>query len=136
MTAIYKAKCVKVRDPDAGAVLLHPRVGSHLAANFLVNGAGVLLFSELVRHGTAKYEPLRHAARLDMDEDAEIEAALQPFLGRQDGAAVILGEAKMVLDHSCDQLPPVPEPLPEALGCVPVLYSKEKVAFFRGSRLE
>lgn len=82
MTSVCKSKRIKVRDPDAGAVLLHPRIDSHLAGNLFVNGAGVLLLGQLVRHGTTEDEPLRRAARLDLDENTEIEAALYPFSRR------------------------------------------------------
>lgn len=82
-------------DTDIATVLLHPGVSCHLARNLLINGAGVVLLGELVGHRAAEDNAagLGRAAGLDVDEDAKIEATLDPRVWWEDNAAVVVAQA-------------------------------------------
>jgi hypothetical protein len=95
LAAISETKGIEVRDTDIGTIILHPGVSRRLARNLLINGAGVLLLGELVGHRAAEDDAagLGRAAGLDIDEDAEIEATLNPRVWWEDDAAVVVVQA-------------------------------------------
>lgn len=67
-----------------------------------------------------------------MDENANIEAALQPRLRGQDRADVISAQAEMVPDHGDDGRPLGPQPTPQALGGALVVDGKKEIRFRLG----
>lgn len=78
--AVCEAKGIEVWNTDIGAVVLHPDIRRHLARDLLINGAGVVLLGEPMGQRTAKDKTTgaERGARLDVDKDAEVEAALDP----------------------------------------------------------
>lgn len=52
MTAVPQAESVKARDPNIGAVLLHPYIRGHFATDLLIDRAGISVLSKFMRHGT------------------------------------------------------------------------------------
>lgn len=78
MTAVNEAKGVKIWYPNIRAVLLHPYIRGHFAADFFINRARMTLLSKLMRHGTPEDQPSGEALGAHLDYNANIEAALHP----------------------------------------------------------
>jgi len=86
---VREAETVEVRDPEVRALGLHPRVGSSLTPQLLVDSAGVPRLCELVWHRAAHHELGRHRGGVggagvrmaDLDGDTHVEAASDPLAG-------------------------------------------------------
>lgn len=95
VVALGGAEAKQVRNADVGALFLHPDVGRDLATKLLIYRACVPGFRELPRHGAAENELARQAVRLDVDRDADVEAALDPLVRLLDGAFVAAAEPQV-----------------------------------------
>ena len=94
MTAVCETKGIEVGNTDIGTIILHPGVSRRLARNLFINGAGVLLLGELVGHRTAEDKAcgLGRVAGLDVNEDAKIEATLNPRVWWENDTAVVVAQ--------------------------------------------
>lgn len=124
LTVVREAKPVQVRDTDIRA-FLYPRVCPNLAAQLLVNRAGVSRLRELERKRAAKEQLLRtRSARMpkrrpDRNRYAYIETTPDPLRLRRDGnrTFVLRAEVQMVSDDRSDGVALIPKLSVERLCC-------------------
>lgn len=69
---------------------MYPNMRRNLVGHLSVEGTGIVVFSQLMGHGTTEDNTARHAPGLDVDEGTEIEASLEPCFGPKKGALVFL----------------------------------------------
>jgi hypothetical protein len=77
---VREAEAVQVWNANIEALILYPRIRSHLRAQLFIHCARVLGFSKLVWHGATKHELLVEAGRSYLDRYTDIEAATNPLI--------------------------------------------------------
>ena len=80
MAVVREAEAVQEWNANVGALILHPRIRSHLRTQLFIHYARVLGFGKLVWHGITKDELLIEAGRSYLDRYTYIEAASNPLI--------------------------------------------------------
>jgi hypothetical protein len=109
MAVVREAEAVQVWNANVGALILHPRIRSHLRAQLFIYCARVLGFSKLVWHRITKDELLVVAGRSYLDRYTDIEAATNPLILCINNTGVSIAEPQVVLNKSLNSLSLVPE---------------------------
>ena len=104
MAVVREAEAVQVWNANVGALMLHPRIRSHLRAQLFIHCARVLGFSKLVWHRTPKDELLVEAGRSYLDRYTDIEAATNPLILCIDNTGISIAEPQVVLNKSLNSL--------------------------------
>ncbi len=109
MAVVREAEAVQVWNANVGALMLYPRIKSHLRAQLFIYCTRVTGFSKLVWNRTTKDELLLEAGRLYLDRYADIEAATNPLIFYTDNTGVLIAEPQVVLHKSLNSLSLVPK---------------------------
>ena len=92
MAVVREAKAIQVWNANVRALILHPRIHSHLRAQLFIYCARVLGFGKLVWHRTTKDELLVEAGRSYLDGYTYIEATSNPLILCIDNTGVSIAE--------------------------------------------